>query len=83
MIIGVDVHQRLFKDEFYRSSSTGTNPYADRSHLTNTTFGSGKDREVTAHSHYHHTKDSIDNGIYMQKEWHVEAGEPSDASRQV
>ncbi|OAG09573.1 uncharacterized protein CC84DRAFT_1111081 [Paraphaeosphaeria sporulosa] len=80
---GPDSHQRLFKNEFARSSST---TYGDRSHLTGNTFGSGKEPENPRGHHYHQTKDSVDNGIYMQKEWHVEAaegGQPSDIVRTV
>ncbi|KAL1593388.1 pheromone alpha factor receptor [Paraconiothyrium brasiliense] len=75
---GPDSHQRLFKNEFYRSSSTSTKGYGEKSHLTGNTFGSGKEPESPRSHHYHQTKDSVDNGIYMQKEWHVEAGEPSE-----
>ncbi|KAF2451916.1 hypothetical protein P171DRAFT_346553 [Karstenula rhodostoma CBS 690.94] len=80
---GPDSHQRLFKNEFARSSST---TYGERSHLTRNTFGSGKEPESPRVHHYHQTKDSVDNGIYMQKEWHVEAGatgEPSELGHTV
>ncbi|KAF1972574.1 hypothetical protein BU23DRAFT_160788 [Bimuria novae-zelandiae CBS 107.79] len=79
---GPDAHQRLFKDEFFRSSTASTNPYADKCHPQHGTFGNGKGRESPMGHHYHQ-RDSTDHGIYMQKDWHVETGEPSEPSRQV
>ncbi|KAJ4305555.1 pheromone alpha factor receptor [Kalmusia sp. IMI 367209] len=81
---GADSHQRLFKHQFYRTPlSTNTSPssYGEKTSLTTSTMiGSGKEPESPGNSGYHQTKDSVNNGIYMHREWNVETGE---ASQQV
>jgi len=79
---GADAHQRLFKDQFYRSPSVNTNDnrFSEKgSTVTASTYnGSTKDPESPRTArHASQRNNSIDHAIYVNRDWTVEADEAS------